>query len=155
MSKIVVDLLFGNGVSNPFVTIDAGETHFLHRVMLEGELLIKSHVLDGMTVPAFTGVGRSHRVPYALGHQTTMILKFLAGIYGADDLVIDILNRQYLGNHLWHKHLWYMAIGTARSHPCPVFVMYAFGPLRLYVRAHRVTRGAEFGGACCCHCEFK
>ncbi len=80
MSKIVVDLLFGNGVSNPFVAIDAGETHFLHRVMLEGQLLIKSHVLDGMTVPAFTGVCRPHFVPHALGHEKAIFFKLVRDV---------------------------------------------------------------------------
>ena len=96
--------------------------------MLKRRLLGIIHAGHIVAPTAFPGVRGPHFVPHPYGKGGAENVEVLAGADGSNDLVIQILDGNYFGEHFRPERLGHMTIGTRDPHSRSVLVVTAGFP---------------------------
>jgi hypothetical protein len=133
-------------MSDALVTIDAGQPgleslrhHFLGGFCL----FVRIHGPRRVAIAAFVRIVLFHGRPDVLGEFKPMLLEFLRGTDGPEDLVQDLVAGLDLAPDLVKPFVRNVAVRTSRPHARPVLEVDGFLKFLVRVVPHLMARGAE------------
>src|SRR5262245_27466671 len=133
-------------VRDSLVAVDAGLA-FLHGGLVDrgGPLLLhrEIHRREGVAVAALVGIVRLHLLPDVLCQRFALLGEFFRRVDRAHELVVELVARLDLADHLRQPFPWNVAIGADRAHARAVPVVNRLRVFLVDRVAHLVAGDAE------------
>src|SRR5690606_3187750 len=133
-------------VGDPLVAVDAGHVVFGSHPVLHARplfLLVGAHALQAVAVAAFARIVGFHPRPFAARQGQALVVEFLAGIDGAEQLAPEPLGALAVAHLLVGPFLGHVAVGAGRPYAGAVGVVDGFLVFGIDVVAHLVAGDAE------------
>ena len=141
-------------MSDAFMAVDTGLTGFKGVEMLFAGtrfLELRIHGFEVVTVTALAGIGIFHRFPDPLGHGQAMLVEFLRGIHGPQDLVIHLVTGLNLTDHFVYPGIGNMAVRASGPNAGTVGVVDGGFVLLVNILLHLMAADTEIEGVGCFH----